>query len=338
MRDPGAELQEESFFVNITQNESGISKTEVPTDPSFVSPYKSQFTNGATLFPRPYVFVTDDKKGESATVSTIPKYDETASKRYRKKEWMVMKNETVPSQFLFDCVQGDCIEPYELTHTKRVLLPIAPQEDSYQYIADAVESGDGYRLKKDIQTLLPESTASYTLSKKLEDRLFDLLNRIEQDWEDMRGEKFDIKGSKTQRMSILDRFNYQGSLLKQRNHYDCAVVYNKSGQRPRAAVVENKSPIIENKCYYSYFESIEEAYFVCAILNSDYVISSLEELGILSARDIDTKPFELPIPEYSSENNMHTELANEAMNEPRNYDRIEELVKETLTKTVNTLK
>lgn len=333
---PGVSVKPDTFYVNVTKNESGISTVDVPTDPEKASPYKNEFRQGATLVPRPYAFVEVlSERGGISHVSTVDKYGEDASKKYRKKEWMVLENEQVPSEFLYEAVLGECIEPFEVTCTKTVLLPIRPDGtgEGYEYVLDqqADKEENSYTIEEREQQNLSDWTDTpLQVAASVEENMLDVYNQIEKDWEKVRGDKFDVNGGSSQRKSVLDNFDYQNKLLNQHPDYEHMVVYNTSGQRPRSAVIDNPGYVIDSKAYYNYTETETEAYYTAAVLNSNYFFNILDELKILSSRDLHTKPFEIPIPEYNPDNQTHVDLANEAIEHKDTTDELERLVEQVL--------
>lgn len=331
---PEVKIVEQDFFVNITKNESGVSTVDVPTTPNKASPYKDKFKQGATLVPRPYVFVeVNSQRGGVATVSTISRYGKDASKRYRKKEWMVIESRKVPEEMLYKAVLGECIESFKLKQPKTVMLPIIPSGDNYRFVVDQEVNSqeDSYELSKASQMKLGELNTPTKVADTVESWFIDLLNDIETDWESIRGDKFDVNGGSSQKKSVLDNFDYNSKLTVQRPTYEYAVVYNQSGSRPRAAVVEDGSPIIDYRAYYMYTDSRDEAHYLSGMLNSDYIYEILTELGILSSRDIQKKPFEIPIPKFDPSNKNHVELSKEADDKRDNTDTLEQLVENILT-------
>ncbi|WP_276968412.1 hypothetical protein, partial [Metallibacterium scheffleri] len=134
------------------------------------------------------------------------------------------------------------------------------------------------------------------------------LNEVEKDWEKNRGSKFTQNKNAANAMGILGRLNYGNGLFSQ-HYYNYMVVYNENGARIRSAVVERENVIVDYTSYYAYFDDKNEAYYICGILNSNYLINKLVASGILSERHIEKKPFEMSILKYDKENITHVKIA-----------------------------
>jgi hypothetical protein len=167
------------------------------------------------------------------------------------------------------------------------------------------------------------------------------LNEVEKDWEIIRGSKFTKNKNAANAMGILGRLNYGNGLFSQHD-YNYMVVYNENGARIRSAVVEREKTIVDYTSYYAYFNDKNEAYYICGVLNSNYLINILVASGILSERHIEKKPFEMSILKYDNQNITHVKIAELSMElsllskdseEFRNrYEELDEYVEKCLTK------
>ncbi|HEY6883171.1 MAG TPA: hypothetical protein VI278_03940 [Nitrososphaeraceae archaeon] len=64
--------------------------------------------------------------------------------------------------------------------------------------------------------------------------------------------------------------------------------------------------VVDHSCYLYYPNSQKEAYYLAAIINSEFVFSVLKR--IKPARQIHKKIWELPIPDFNYEDSIHLEL------------------------------
>ena len=112
-------------------------------------------------------------------------------------------------------------------------------------------------------------------------------------------------------MTIYERLGRGITIHRPDSKY--AVLYNTAGRANMTSCVFNidktKSAkvngnhinlhgfVAEHKCYLYYPRSLYEAYYLTAIINSDFAFSVLKK--IKSARDIEKKIWELPIPEFN---------------------------------------
>jgi hypothetical protein len=124
-------------------------------------------------------------------------------------------------------------------------------------------------------------------------------------------------------MTIYERLDRSRGITIQRPHVEYVVLYNPAGrgnmascvlktdETIRARVNENQINlhgfIAYHLCYLYYPHSQKEAYYLAAIINSDFAFSVLRK--IKSARHIHKKIWELPIPEFNHEHSNHAELS-----------------------------
>ena len=77
-------------------------------------------------------------------------------------------------------------------------------------------------------------------------------------------------------------------------------------------MVQESAAIINNKRYWAAVESVEEAEYLCDILNSETlrpVVEQFQSQGQWGTRDIDKYVFNLPIPRVHSRDAIHCRLA-----------------------------
>ena len=89
------------------------------------------------------------------------------------------------------------------------------------------------------------------------------------------------------------------------------VVYGKSG-RPTAAIVKDSDCVVDHLLYWVTCESVGEAEYLLAIINSDTLYESAQTLmskGQFGARDLHKHLWKLPIPEFDEEDALHMRLA-----------------------------
>lgn len=122
--------------------------------------------------------------------------------------------------------------------------------------------------------------------------------------------------------TIVDYINTQGKLAA---HDPKAhrVVWGKGGANVRAAVVPDDIDevlglpvggfVVDLNQYFVTCASVDEAHYLCAVLNTDRVneaIKAVQTLGQQGPRDIHRRPLEeVPIPRYNEQDTRHRELA-----------------------------
>lgn len=117
-------------------------------------------------------------------------------------------------------------------------------------------------------------------------------------------------------MTLSQRWNFNRALSAQFPISPLRVVYSKAGSQPAAAVLEDSKAIVENGLYWMGCKSKAEAWYLCAILNSETARSRAEHWqaeGQWGKRHFDKAMFNLPIPIFEPKNELHKELAAAAM-------------------------
>jgi len=340
---PKVILTKTKFYINITKNDSGIGVSKLKNN-NINTIYKDEFKNGATIFPRPYYFVEKERKDiYGFVVSCASEYSSKASKRKRKKDWYNFPKDTVVEKHLiYDVITGDTIDKYKYS-TKKAVLPII----NGNFIFKEIKEGNHYNIglvdniDSIIFKLVKNKAQEEIIKKLLQDLSKEPYQSFENNWEKLRGAKFNLESSKqSQKMGILDWLNFNGKLLSQltrKGKY--VVVYNTSGKNVKCCILKEekrKNPIIiDYECYYYKTNNKLEAYYLEGVLNSDILLKKFLESGLKSERHITKKIFELGIPRFDDNNRKHVEIAEcaERINkkkDKKDLERINELVNEIM--------
>jgi hypothetical protein len=111
---------------------------------------------------------------------------------------------------------------------------------------------------------------------------------------------------------LRERIDYQGELRKQFPPAEHRVVYSASGQHLAACRVDDPAAVIEHKLYWAASGSVEEAHYLCAVLNSEALadaVAPLQSRGQHNPRDFDMHVFALPFPLFDATTESHLHLA-----------------------------
>jgi len=339
---PEITASKKKFYINITKNESGIGILKLKSNTSDIS-YKEEFKRGASIIPRPYYFVDinrEDKYGFEVSCST--EYKNASGKRKRKRDWHNFPDNTIVEKHLvYDVITGDMIDKYKYS-TKKVVLPIL----NGSLIFKEVKEANHYSIKlvdnieAEIYKLIKnekKKSEDEEIMKQLLQNLSKVYQEFEDNWEMLRGSKFNLKpkSKQSQKMGILSWLDYQNKLTSQTDTSKYTVVYNKSGHDVRCCVVKGITGIIDDECYYYKTNNKIEAYYLEGVLNSNFLLKIFVESGLKSERDIHKKIFELGIPRFEGSNKKHIEIAECAENQEKgknedDLNRIEELVAEIM--------
>ena len=245
------------------------------------SPYRRAFRQGATLVPRRLVLV------EAAPVEgMLPPNPAVPLIRGRtgnqdKKPWKNLEppQGTIEKDFLRQVLLGESIAPFRVLTPPRGVIPW-----------DAEGRG-----------LLDAKAAA----KRGYPRLAQWLEKTEALWEQ----------HKQSALSLNGRIDYHRELSCQFPIAPVRVVYTKAGTNLAAAVVRNVTAIIDHQLYWAAIQSMEEARYLCGILNSEALRAGVERFqaqGQWGARHFDKYVFNLPFPRFDKNDALHRRLADVA--------------------------
>ena len=245
------------------------------------SPYRKSFRNGATLFPRRLVLVEP-----VPATGLLPPNPEIPVVRGRtgnqdKMPWKDVDapRGTVERVFLRPALLGESVAPFRILDPLRAIVP---WDGEQRELMDANRAaGRGYS------------------------RLAQWLEKTESLWE----------RHKRSALSFLEQCDYYGKLSCQFPISPVRVVYTKAGTNVAAALVQDEEAIIDHKLYWAETESLEEAHYLCGILNSEALgvgVEQYQSQGQWGARDFDKYVFNLPIPRFDRNNPLHHRIAEAA--------------------------
>lgn len=240
------------------------------------SPYASMFTQGATIVPRVLFLVNT---GTANPLGTVADQLSVRSRRSptEKNPWKLLDDVTgaVESEFIRPVYTGECILPF---------LCLPPLQ--------AVIPWDGRRLLREGDLGLGRHPG---LAKWLHD--------TETIW---------IQHRSSDRLTLTERLDYRRGITQQFPIAQHRVVYGASGTYLAAAIVEDSAAIVEHKLYWAPADSLDEARYLTAILNSSALTMAVRPMqvhGEHNPRDFDKYVFQLPIPRYDPADAAHAQLA-----------------------------
>ncbi|TXT60619.1 MAG: SAM-dependent methyltransferase [Promethearchaeota archaeon] len=234
------------------------------------SPYKKEFKQGATLVPKSLVFFKIEKeKNDSLIISS----DEDIISRGKKKWRIEFYEEEIEKLFRFATFLNRDMVPFYIKKYRDVFLPI--KKEDFEFDLEHLKNNPyAYRFYSKMNTIYKEK-------KKETSDINDLFSNL----------------------------NYWNKLTKQINNKDFLVVYNSSGSTIKSSVIDTTKEriVIGSQNYYYSTDSINEAYYLCAILNAPILSKYIRV--IKSSRHIHKRPFSFPIPIYDEKNEAHKKLA-----------------------------
>ena len=242
------------------------------------SPYRDSFRQGATLSPRRLVLVNRViGTGMLPPSLSFPRIRGRVG-NWDKDPWRKLDppQGTVETAFLRPTLLGESIVPFGVIEPCQAVIPW-----------------------DDIQGTLLDSEQAAARGYP---RLSQWLGRTESLWNQ--------HGSSS--LTLLGQYDYYGKLSCQFPIATLRVVYTKSGTIPAAAVVADQRAIIDCKLYWSAVDSIDEANYLTAIINSDALrrrVAQYQAQGQWGARDVDKYIFNIPFPKFENDNDLHVQLA-----------------------------
>ncbi|MGV9574363.1 Eco57I restriction-modification methylase domain-containing protein, partial [Streptomyces nigra] len=247
----------------------------VSADSGAQSPYDSVTFNGATIYPRSLFFV---QKRESGPLGVAQGLTPVRSLRtsLEKPPWKELPDlvGTVESVFVRDVLLGSTVLPYRAITPWQAVLPI---------LNDALLSEESIRNHE---------------------HLAEWWEKAESRWEAHKGAQ--------NKLTLMERLNYQRGLTRQLGKGQHRVIYAKSGGTLAASYVNDPSLILENGLYWLVVPDAATAHYLVAILNSQHVldqVSTLQSRGLLGARHFDKYVWHLPIPRFNEKDALHQEIS-----------------------------
>jgi len=259
--------------------ESLALKSATTSEPS--SPYAERFAQGATLVPRMTCFVEELPAGPLGTARGEIRIRSRRSAT-EKKPWKDLPaiEATVERPFVIPVHVGDTILPYRPLEPLRGLVP-----------------WDG-------KQLLHGGSEHISMYPGLQD----WMTQAEKAW---------AKNRSSDRLDLVERWDFQKGLSKQFLSATglcpgIRLVYTKSGMYLAAAVIDDPAVVIDHKLYWATCGTLNEARYLCAILNSEQItlkVRSFQARGEHNPRDFDMYVWQLPIPMFDKGDARHKALA-----------------------------
>ena len=253
----------------------------------YISPYNKRARQGATIVPR-LLFFVDVTESTIALTKGIVKVKPVRSAN-EKEPWKSLD----PFE-LYGPMDDDHIHRVHLGHT---VAPFVPLEA--------------------LSAVLPlrqgEKTASWPGGKTALAGVDParLGYRMRSRWRDM-SSLWDAHKKPTNKLSLIEQLDYRKKLSSQLSDHPIRLVYTTSG-RPTAALLIDSSTIIDNSLYLITCDTLAEAYYLSAIINSNAMYKAVEPMmakGQFGNRHLHKHLWRLPIDIYDSENSIHRTLAN----------------------------
>lgn len=247
------------------------------------SPYKARFRDGAILYPRMLIMVTDAPKSPLG----VPQGRRAVQSRRSvldKRPWKDLPplEGVVEEIFLRPAYLGDSITPFRLLPASQALIPY-----------------DGTRLMDG------------------NDDRIDRYSGLAAWWRHAEEVWLQHRNTGTRR-SLIEQLDYMRQLSSQFPIPAWRVVYTKAGLYLAAAIVSDRNAVIEQSLYWARVSTRAEAQYLAAIINTpalNEIVRPYQSIGSFGPRHFDKYLWQSPIPLFNPDDSLHAELvdlANEA--------------------------
>jgi len=238
------------------------------------SPYKERFRQGAILVPRFAMFVVDAPAGPLGPGAGRRSLISQRSSQEKKpwKDYPSIKA-NVETAYIHPVYLGEQVLPFRTLPPREAVLPLGKTEI---LTPDEIEMLDGLNV---------------------------WWSQAETAW---------ATDPKSGGQPLSERMDYHQQLSAQLPVHAVRVVYPKAGNTLPAAIIRDDRAIIDHKLYWMPAMVESEAHYVCAILNSAPILTSvkpLQAIGLFGARDFDKNVFAAPFPTYDPDDATHQHLA-----------------------------
>ena len=247
-------------------------RASVDDDEQPESVYKGRFANGANLYPRLLIVVKPDK-APPLGVGEGRRPVRSNRGTYPKGAWKSIDDLTgvIESQFIHRVLLGESVMPYWQRSPAEAVLPL---RKGRMMRDDEIEDYEGLRRW----------------------------------WEQAR----QLTDEHSKSDLTLDRsIDHYHKLTSQFPIAPIRVVYGASGMHVTACRVTNEQAIVEHQLNWAAARSVEEARYLCTVLNSVAVTKAVEPFmtsGKGGGRHIGSHLWKLPIPLYDASDVLHRNL------------------------------
>ena len=235
--------------------------------------YRGRFANGANLYPRLLIMVQPDKVPPLG-VGEGRRPVRSSRGTYPKGDWKSMDDMegVIESQFIHRVLLGESVMPYMQQPPLEAVLPLRKGQMMRD---DEIEDYDGLR------------------------RWWEKARRLQ--------DKHAKSG-----LALDESIDHYHKLTSQFPIAPIRVVYGASGMHVTACRVTDPQAVVEHQLNWSTAQTIEEARYLCSVLNSVAVTKAVEPFmvsGKGGGRHISSYLWKVPIPLYDATDELHTTLA-----------------------------
>lgn len=259
------------------------------------SPYRNRFRQGPPFSPRRFFFVEYAASGRLQSRREAPRVRGRIG-NLDKAPWTSVTPPEGPVEraFIRPIVLGESIAPYRLLALATGVVPM----ENGEVLTAATAELRGYR---GLSTWLRDAEGKWNAHSNKE-------------------------GDGAPRASLAEANNHLQKLTAQAQRAPIRILYTKSGTRLSACWIEDEGAFVDQQGQWAAANSIEEAAYVAAVLNSEVVLDRVKDLQPVGQRDprhFSNLVWTLPIPEFDASETLHTDLAAAALHAAEVAARVE---------------
>jgi hypothetical protein len=236
------------------------------------SEYAARFRNGATIYPRLFFMVEDQKEGPLGWGAGRQGV-RSASSSTENAPWKDLPRleGVIETEFVRPVLLGESILPYRNLPPRKAIIPLKGDHIiEYQSLDMYPGLAEWWRTANEI-------------------------------W---------LAHRSSERLTLSQQLDYHSKLTEQIPIPSLRVVYAKAGMHVVAAAVRSSGPIVDHTLYWGTVASEDEAMYICAILNNPALTDLVRPLMSYGKdeRHIDKHVWKLPIPIYDPAKAEHLHL------------------------------
>ena len=255
------------------------------------SPYANYTRQGATVVPRCLFFVEEMKNTApiqaGQTIMVNPRRGPQDKEPWRSLN--LATNQAIDIQHVYDVLLGETVVPYATLAPLKAILPFKRSE---AYLSADTQGVGGISLG--------------ALDQRMRTR-----------WQTVSG-LWETHKQPVNKLNLLGRLDYHRELSSQLEWQQnpgrriLRVVYTGISEIPTAALIDDNKAIIDYSLYWISCRDMQEVNYVMAIINSDVLSKAVTPLmpkGQFGARDLHKHLWKLPIPEFDSNEPLHSAVS-----------------------------
>jgi len=305
-------VEERTYYLNEFSNTTMLMDRELDEDAIRApSPYRERLQSGANVYPRSLWFVDFDELSTPLGINPQEPPVKTSERAIERAEGDRYEDVRISGQieddFLFRAITGSELVYFTTLDLPIAVLPVEISGNSYYVHNERSARSNGYQ---HLAEWISEAERQYDMYKP----------------DDSDG-------------SALDELDRRGKLSeKQDPNAEYRVIQNSSGDYVCGAVITTGNideikvngteidvqrnndgeipPIIDHKCYHYETDGRDEAYYLSGFLNSPGIRDLIYDMinrGQFAGRDIHRRVWEVYIPEFNPDDDLHLQIRNKAI-------------------------